>query len=294
MNTDKKGWYRVFNIPKKSGGVRVIEAPIPQIKTEQRDILDSIMKLYAPSKFAYGGIIGRNITMAASQHVAHKYILKVDLSDYFHNVTGDEVKQALMQRKDINEQAAEFIRFRCTNQDDVLPMGAPTSMFLANVAAEKMYNAIGKVAENLGGVFTGYVDDLIISCDNYDNLLKILGLIKKICQFYKFPINPKKISIMRNKQEVLGLCVVNDLDHTRLPKKKRYIIKAALHNARKSLESGKDIPADQWNRLQGWVAYSKMANDQWAEKFRIEYLSLKSLRDQLKLQHKETSNGKKE
>lgn len=268
METDKKKWYQTYNIPKKSGGVRLIEAPIDEVKQEQWQILRGLYPMYAPSKFAYGGICKRNIVMAAEQHVANKYIMKIDLSDFFHNVHGESVVQALQQREEVTPETAEFIRNLCTNSDDVLPMGAPTSMFLANLVSEKMYNALGRAAGHMGAVFTGYVDDLIFSGNDLSELLKLQAIVKRICSFYNFPINEKKISFMRNKQEVLGLCVVNTLNHTRLPRKKRYIIKAALHNAKKAIENGEDVSLAILRKLNGWVAFARMAKDQWADRFK--------------------------
>jgi len=292
METDKKKWYQTYNIPKKSGGVRQIEAPIDEVKQEQWQILKGLYPMYAPSRFAYGGICKRNIVMAAEQHVANKYVMKVDLSDFFHNVHGESVAQVLQQREEVTPEAAEFIRNLCTNSNDVLPMGAPTSMFLANLVSEKMYNALGRAAGHMGAVFTGYVDDLIFSCNDLSKLLKLQAIVKRICTFYNFPINQKKISLMRNKQEVLGLCVVNTLDHPRLPRKKRYIIKAALHNAKKAIENGETLPPATLYKLNGWIAFAHMAKDQWADRFKKSMVELNQMRLATKKRRKRKNAAK--
>lgn len=277
ITVDKKNWYRTFKIPKRSGGLRTIEAPCDEIKQDQRKILFNIMKMYAPSKYSFGGIKGRNITQAAKLHVNNKYKLKMDISDFFHSIHKDRVKKALSSNPEVPKEFIEGISELCTNQDGVLPMGAPTSMFLANVAVEKMYNAIAKVCSSMGLTFTAYVDDLVFSGNDPDKLWSVQGPVLKICKAYGLTIKPSKTVMMRQKQEVLGLCCTPAVTHTRLNKRKRNYIRGALHSIEKKLRNGESVPRKEINRLGGLVAFANMAEDQHSGRFNAAIMRIREL-----------------
>lgn len=274
VSPEKDLWYNINVIPKKSGGKRIIEAPVDWLKTAQRKIYEEILLPYCPiSKKAYGCVRNRNTTMAAAHHVAKHSILKLDLKDCFHSINASKIEDALVF-VGLPKPLANKITYYCTNSKGVLPQGAPSSPSLANIVMIKMYAALGKMATKLGLEFSGYLDDLVFSGDRaYRATKPALGIIK----YYGFSISQNKISVMRRKQEVLGICVARGADHTRLPKAKRKFIRGTLHRLKKKLEAGEAVSGAEVCKIAGHVAYAEMAGDQKKDVFKSELAVIKQL-----------------
>lgn len=89
--------YTVHRIPKKSGGVRVIEAPSPLLKKVQRCILEAYLYPFmAVSFYAMGFVPKRSIALNAESHFSYihknqQVLLKMDMHDFFPSVDMDAV-----------------------------------------------------------------------------------------------------------------------------------------------------------------------------------------------------------
>lgn len=272
---NKDGWYKRWRIPKRSGGYRTIESPNEELKKDQRNILRMLYRLYGPSKYSFGGVLKKNISMAAEKHVSLKYKLKMDIHDFFHSITGDMVKKALTCGGKLSKDDASNIVYLCTNEDNVLPQGAPTSMLLANIAVKKLYNIIGKWCKIKGVVFTAYVDDLVFSSESEEALIDVSKKIPALCRKFGLTIKSRKTVFMRNKQEILGLCAVPGVNHPRLPRSKRKIIRAMLHNVERSIDNKREKPdRNTLNRLSGLVGFANMAMDQHSGRFNAAILRI--------------------
>lgn len=135
--------YRSFKIPKRSGGVREIEVPgadLKRVLVQLNKYLQSVY-LFERSHAAYGFIVGvrndddrRCIVSNAKRHVGKKYLLNLDLKDFFHSVTRDKVIEIFDTppfnfRRDLPVILADLV----THQGR-LPMGTSTSPVLSNFA----------------------------------------------------------------------------------------------------------------------------------------------------------------
>lgn len=285
VTQDKSTWYKKHNIPKKSGGTRLIEEPAEWLKDAQRVIYtDVLLPRFRLSEHAYGGVLKRNIAQAAQKHVNAKLKLRIDIKDFFPSVTKKMIVDVLSGNKAITAAVAENIAHMCTNEHDVLPQGGVTSTCLANIVCSKMHRALGIVAKRMGLEFTAYVDDLIFSGDNPT---AIIQAATKIINRYGFQVKDSKTIVMRSKQEVLGLCSTPALAHPRLPKYKRYKLKAFLHNVKRKLTSGEFVSRKTYNKLMGMVAFANMACDQKSARFNEQAAEIRTL-------YKVKSNDKRE
>lgn len=96
--------YRIFTVPKKSGGKRTIEAPDKTLKIIQRAILDDWWyQKRPPDRCMHGFVPGRGCLTNAWSHVKdglygrNKVLLKTDFSDLFTSITRASVMNALME-----------------------------------------------------------------------------------------------------------------------------------------------------------------------------------------------------
>lgn len=86
MSNSQESYYRSFDIPKRSGGRRRIDAPLPSLAFLQRWILDNILNsvpLHASAK-AYRK--GNSIFDNARFHRKQKVVLKVDVKNFFGSI----------------------------------------------------------------------------------------------------------------------------------------------------------------------------------------------------------------
>ena len=89
--------YRKFYMPKKSGGRRLISAPMPRLKKVQYWILENILNKVPVHPAANGFIPERSIVTNAAQHVGKDLVLNMDVKDFFPSIHFKRVKALLQQ-----------------------------------------------------------------------------------------------------------------------------------------------------------------------------------------------------
>lgn len=155
--------YTTFSIPKKSGGNRQISAPAPLIKQWQRKLLAYFESEYQGRSPVHGFQTGRSILTNAQQHVKPRFVLNLDLRDFFPTIHFGRVR-GLLQGKPyfIGREASRVIANICV-YNKTLPQGAPTSPILANMICAKMDSELKALAKKHRCTYTRYADDLTFS-----------------------------------------------------------------------------------------------------------------------------------
>jgi RNA-directed DNA polymerase len=231
--------YTTFEIPKRSGGKREIKVPISPIKIIQLKLNEVLREVYKPKKPVHGFVCGRNIMSNARHHVNKRWVLNIDLKDFFPTISFRRIRGMFINRPyRIGEDAATVLAQICCC-DGTLPQGAPTSPIISNLICSKLDSELDRMAHRYKCVYTRYADDLTFSTDEPvfpEALAKKKGdgsiiagdEITKIISDNWFEINTKKVKLRKYdmRQEVTGL-TVNKLLNVR----RRYIkqIRAMLH-----------------------------------------------------------------
>lgn len=214
--------YKVIALPKKTGGTRLIYSPNKKLKEIQHDLKLHLDSFYTPRKSAHGFIEKRSIVTNAEIHVNKRFILNIDLEDFFGSIHFGRVRQLLMSQPiKLPFSVATVIAHICCHNGK-LPPGAPTSPVISNMIAFKLDGALQKLAQEFKCTYTRYADDITFSFTYARNRLpkdivhinKIgeitLGerLINKISE-NGFKINEKKTRLSKNNQRqvVTGLKV---------------------------------------------------------------------------------------
>lgn len=166
--------YNVFTVPKRNGTQRLIEDPSDELKAIQKNISSYLQPLYYFYKTpaAYGYIIKpkdddelRNIVTAAKKHSTNNYLLNIDIKDFFHYVSWQNIYRSLTAVPfSLHHSVAESICHLCT-LNGRLPMGAPSSPALSNIVAFELDNEIQNYCNGEGIIYTRYVDDMSFSSD---------------------------------------------------------------------------------------------------------------------------------
>jgi retron-type reverse transcriptase len=221
--------YRRFAIPKKTGGLRHISAPMPRLKRAQEWILANILEKVELHRAAHGFRRGRSIVTNAQAHVGAELVINIDLKDFFPTVTYPRVK-GVFRKLGCSEPIATVLALVCTEPavDEVeldgalyyvsrgerfLPQGAPSSPALTNILCRGLDARLSGVADKLGFTYTRYADDITFSGPNdaADNIGRALRRIQYIAEQEGFRVHPDKTRVLRKSQrrEVTGL-VVNE------------------------------------------------------------------------------------
>jgi RNA-directed DNA polymerase len=154
--------YREFTIAKRRGGTRVIFAPQEDLKLLQRKLADKLTETaYRPRNVAYGFIAGRSIRGNADQHLRSRYVMNVDLKDFFPSIHFGRVS-GLFEALGAGKAAATVLAQICCHKK-ALPQGAPTSPVVSNMICATMDAKLLALATKYHCTYTRYADDLTFS-----------------------------------------------------------------------------------------------------------------------------------
>ena len=247
--------YRAFEIPKKTGGVRKIWAPLPRLKAMQKHIQTQIVEKMVIHGSAHGFVSGKSILTNASEHTNSSLIVGVDLKDFFPTFTFARVR-GLFRSYGYSVGVATLLAAICTEAprralsigDEtyyiatgprVLPQGSPASPALTNALSLRLDRRLTQYADSNGWRYTRYADDLTFSRpdngERYTNqqIKHLLSMLNRVTETEGVRINRKKTHFARKgcKQQVTGL-IVNGDGTPRVPKKRRKLLRAALNNTK--------------------------------------------------------------
>lgn len=245
--------YRVYRIPKKKGW-RKIEEPNPELKEIQKGIL-KVLERFRPSlgKYAHGFLPKRSIVTNAAKHFIYegdkirpvKCLLKMDLKDFFPTVTKGMIK-AIMEQWNFPAYLQDAI-IRFCFIGDRLPQGAPTSPYLANMAAVPMdYRLAGLVKKwRLDDRYqpinyTRYADDLAFSSD-YPKLIELVHSVRFVVKEAGFIVNNDKIEFHRQPAQ-LRICGIVINAKLSVERKLWRQVRAILHGAITDIVTGMAAP----------------------------------------------------
>lgn len=225
--------YRKFSIKKKSGGQREICAPTDRLKLLQKRLArllrDCVVELEGEQghriRVSHGFVKGRNILTNASSHTNNRYVLNVDIEDFFGTINFGRVRGFFI--KDKNFQLSEEVA-TCIAQiacfENSLPQGGPASPVISNLIMRILDVRLARLAKDNGAYYTRYADDLTFSTNQKRFPKKIArrnllrrnewspgSVLKNEIKAAGFSLNSKKTRMLfrQRRQDVTGL-VVND------------------------------------------------------------------------------------
>ena len=241
-------------------GKRIILAPCEKLKQVQRFFKTAINWVYP---------LEMNTFNATKIHCGKKYVLKMDIKDFYGSVPYPFIEQVVKNVCTRIKNADINYYLMITTVDDKLPTGAPTSAHIANACFSPVDKRIKDYANMLGVNYSRYMDDLTFSCDDKYLLNLVEKYVTRTLGNFGYKLNERKTKyISDNKQQnVLGV-IVNNKD-VRLPKKLRRKLRAALHNYSIFKSSGAkqiDLKYRTWSeqsiaQLKGYLAYAKQVDE---------------------------------
>lgn len=221
----RKDHYIRRQLPKRSGGTRLIEAPKLRLKIAQERILHGLLDQLPAHEAAHGFRPGRSIRTNATLHTEQKFVVRLDLTDFFPSIRRSRVF-AMFRTFGYAEPVARALTALCTTEQH-LPQGAPTSPAIANLCAYRLDLRLTALAAKAGCRYTRYADDLTLSGDRAHRLI---DRASAIALEEGFAVNGRKTRVTGRgrSQRVTGV-VVNE--HPNVPREHFDRLKAILHDA---------------------------------------------------------------
>lgn len=284
--------YHKFFIPKKSGGLREINAPDDALANCLRELkLIFEQDFYASHHAAaYAYVVGRSTQDAVRVHQFNKskWFLKTDLSGFFPNTSPEFVMHMLsmiypfslvVEREEGKEEleAALSLAFL----DGGLPMGTPFSPMITNLIMIPFDYEMSKYLRSLAEpsmntdhrgrrfVYTRYSDDIHISCGVDFLFTNIVQTMRNLFSKFEAPYSIKKekthYGSSGGRNWILGVMLNKD-NRITIGHKKRERFKSLIFNYLMDRGSGNKWPLDQLQYLTGLISYYRMVNTEDVDK----------------------------
>lgn len=168
----KKDKYQHFEIPKRSGGVRKISAPYPDLMTLQKRLAENLQNCIADinsdrnitSTLSHGFRRKYSIITNATVHRKMRYVFNVDLENFFGTINFGRVRGFFIKNRnfELNPKVATVLaQIAC--YENTLPQGSPCSPVISNLIAHSLDIKLVKLAYRSGCYYSRYADDLTFS-----------------------------------------------------------------------------------------------------------------------------------
>lgn len=205
FGAERRSLYKTFHIPKKSGGLREINAPLPELMDALRQLKtifeNNMFASYHTSAFAY--VKGRCPVDAVKKHQQNnsKWFIKLDFSNFFGSTTQEFVISMLTLIFPFSEIVKSERGVNALTKalslcflNGGLPQGTPISPTITNIMMipidHHLCNGLRKMDERY--VYTRYADDILVSSKLNFNYINVQNYILSVLKSFNAPFELKK------------------------------------------------------------------------------------------------------
>lgn len=281
-------YYKSFELPKKSEGKRIIETTkgtdLSKIQFRIKKLLeDSLKDEYLP-KLSQAYQSGKGIYSNAEIHRNKKYLLNIDLEDYFASFHFGRVMGFLEKDRSLllNHSIAVIIA-KLVTYDGKLPQGVPTSPLLSNYISRPLDNYLVQFARENGFSYSRYADDISLSTNSLSATLKLsdtMGeLINKV-EKAGFSVNWSKVTISGPdvRHVVTGLSSNRKVSVKKeFYRNTRAMVDSLFRNGKYTVD-GNEYDADNTEVIEGRLSFineiEKRNHRKYKPKNGVEYLGM--------------------
>lgn len=229
--------YKLYTIPKRTGGTRLIEHPSKEIKAIQRWITRVLISQFNVHESATAYRIGTGIRANAERHRTSNFTNRYDFSDFFPSFTQDGIVAYIAQQSasagmqlDANDLA--FVG-NIVCRHGRLTIGAPSSPALTNAMMYDFDSNMNRICRERGLVFTRYADDLFISARHPGQMGDISTVISQCVdalEHVRLSINSSKTVFLSKKfRRTIAGVVVTPTHGLSIGRDRKREIRALIH-----------------------------------------------------------------
>lgn len=178
LTTEPNKFYRSFSI-KKGKKTRQIFAPKVGLKVIQKWLGNHLSNIIEFQPHVFGFIKGKSFADASKIHIGARWVLSIDIVDFFPSIHKTNVIQALLS-EGYSQKSAKLIADLCC-LNDVLAQGSPASPVLSNLFMKDIDIKLVELSQKYHVCLSRYADDITFSGteDYTEDLLQDLQIIFK-------------------------------------------------------------------------------------------------------------------
>lgn len=248
--------YKEYRIPKRTGGTRTILHPSKKLKALQRWLLANVIDQWPvhPAAMAYRP--GQSIFDNAKAHARSKYLLRMDMENFFPSITADDMVAFMTKRPTLFvDWTPEDVEGFCSLvfRAGRLTIGAPTSPSISNALCIDLDSVLAGISMGHGVVYTRYADDLFFSSKAKQVLYAVEADVNAAVSGLQIPkhlrINAAKTkhSSKRGARRVTGIVLGSDGNP--------YVSRGMKRNIRSQVNRVDGLNAHELTKLAGLISY---------------------------------------
>lgn len=275
-NAPKK--YKVYTIPKRTSGRRVIAHPSTELKRVQKKLVDILNHHFLVHQAAFAYKKNLSIKDNATKHQKSRYLLKMDFSDFFNSIT-PAILFAVCEAQSIDWSQAEqrlltqllfWNRTKSHGGKLVLSVGAPSSPLISNFVMFDFDQKMTELCKDKKIIYTRYADDLTFSTNQKNSLFDIPALVKtqlKSIYANQITINEMKtvFSSKAHNRHVTGVTLTND-NKLSLGRERKRMLSSLIHQYKIGILNEQDS-----YYLQGLLAFSMSIEPDFIKRMSVKY-----------------------
>ena len=269
--------YKIYTIPKKSGGLRTIAQPAKETKFIQHWLIQNIFSKLPIHECATAYRTGASIKANAFAHKENQYVSKFDFSAFFPSIKVKDLVVHLSRHcgRTISEADIKSIaRLSCISPKEGgglgLSVGAPSSPVLSNSIMFDFDEMISEWCLPQGFTYTRYADDLTFSTTIKGMCTEIEPKIKEVIQALAYPTlmlnDVKTIHLSRKNQRRITGVIVNNEGQLSIGRARKRMISSLIHQFALGKLSAPDL-----YHLQGLLGFSKDIEPEFVSRMKTKY-----------------------
>lgn len=270
--------YKVYSIPKRKSGKRIIAHPAKELKIIQRELSKHLSEKFPIHNSAFAYRVGLSIRDNAEKHRKSRYLLKMDFADFFNSITPKLLNIKL--KSHVNELTSEDVSMitnlifwnpsKKKNGKLVLSVGAPTSPLISNFIMYDFDEKISNICTEYNIIYTRYADDITFSTNIKGALFSIPEQVEQLLSkelHGDITINHSKtvFSSMAHNRHVTGVTITNEKTLSIGRQRKRYI-SSLIHQFSLGKLSDQDL-----KHLKGLLSYAYSIEPLFIKRMTLKY-----------------------
>lgn len=279
--------YKVYAIPKRTSGKRIIAHPAKELKEYQRLVVKHLAPSFQIHSCAYAYRKGRGIKGNAECHKDSRYLLKMDFQNFFHSISDEFFFKMCLSmniefEKNDKHVLTRLLFWRPSKKSGgklILSIGAPSSPFISNCLMYPFDSALHAECKKQGITYTRYADDLTFSTRVKGALFAIPDQVRELLATVLLgyiSVNEAKtvFTSKAHNRHVTGVTISNKGELSIGRQRKRYIA-SLIH--RYSLGQ---VQQEDMAYLQGLLSFANDIEPGFIDRMEVKYT--KALVDQLR------------
>lgn len=266
--------YKIYGIPKRSGGERIISHPARELKALQRWLLREVLRQLPVHEAAVAYRSGLGLRQGAERHLGQKYLLRMDIKNFFPSITKGDLELYFTEgpgQEVAGVWTKDDLSFLCSIvcRQDKLTIGAPTSPQLSNAICLELDQELSEVCGELDVRYSRYADDLFFSTTHPHILRKIEHSLADLLKGLRIPSDLRirsektKHASARGQMRVTGLVLTPDGAISIGRKRKRWL-KGCVHRY-------PELSPEERASLAGWLAFCRDVEPEFVERLVLKF-----------------------